>query len=170
GGGAPGSAPGGGPADPAAAGGMPGAGGKVYSGKVVLSLTGERLYGDVLHAMRGKGGMDVTLTDSRLEGAISLARARPASGQAPTRETFETVGDVIDTLGPDAGEPLRVAIGAGSHWVVTRSSYLSDLTIAPGGALDAVPGKTLVMTVDGKTVPIAPGHYTGAIALEVATR
>jgi hypothetical protein len=156
-----------GAADPSQGGGMPGAGAKAYDGKVVVKIKGTTLFGDVLHAMRGKGGMDVTVTDGSLEGAISLAVARPASGNAPTRETFDTVSDVVDTLGPDGKEPLSVSLDGGSRWAVTRTSWLSSLQLAPDARLEAAAGRKLRLFVNGKETSPVPGRYAGAIELRV---
>jgi hypothetical protein len=53
-------------------------------------------------------------------------------------------------------------------WVVEESVALSSLTIAEGASLAAPEGKSLTMTVDGVKTEIAPGTYTGRIALTVA--
>ncbi len=62
----------------------------------------------------------------------------------------------------------KKTIAAGETWVVAESCALSELTIAPGGALAAPEGKTLTMTVDGTGQMPLPGRYAGEIQLTVA--
>jgi hypothetical protein len=139
-----------------------------YSGEVIASIANTTLAGDVLHAMAGKGGMTLSIAQARLTGAISLAQAHPAGGAKPTRETLAAIGEVTDTLGFGAKpEPLRVTLGAGAHWTVTRTSYLTELTIDQAARIDAPTGRQVQLVVDGRPQPLAPGHYAGAIELRV---
>ena len=55
-------------------------------------------------------------------------------------------------------------------WCVEARTELEELTIAPGAAVAAPEGKSLVMTVDGVTTDAKPGTYTGKIVLEVLER
>jgi hypothetical protein len=139
-----------------------------YGGEVIASIANTTLDGDVFHAMAGHGGMTLSIAHAALKGAISLAQAHPAGGAEPTRETLARIGEVTDTLGFGAkAEPLRVTLDAGAHWTVTRTSYLTELTIDPAARVDAPTGRQVQMIVDGRPVPPAPGHYAGAIELRV---
>lgn len=138
-----------------------------FSGKVVATIRNTSLSGDILHAMAGKGGLALTLADTNLTGAVSLAQARPASGAEPTRETFAQVGEVLNTLGFHGDEPLTLALEGHTRWTVTRTSYLTGLDLGQSAQIAAPTGQTLRLIVDGKPVAIAPGRYAGRIELRV---
>jgi len=63
--------------------------------------------------------------------------------------------------------PVSRSVAAGTTWTVAANTTLDSLSIAPQGALAAPPGKSLTMTVDGVETDIAPGSYSGHIALSV---
>ncbi|HZU64544.1 MAG TPA: hypothetical protein VFF98_12745, partial [Novosphingobium sp.] len=50
---------------------------------------------------------------------------------------------------------------------LAASATYRDLTILPGQIPAAAPGRLLTLTVDGVERPLAPGRYTGAVALSV---
>lgn len=186
GGGAPsgapqgGGAPAGGPPGGGASGGGPSAGGAFinempgsesggYSSDVHAVIRHATLKGDVVHAMAEKGNMTVALQDATLTGAISTGTTSPASGKAPTRETFTTVGEVTNTFEPSTGEyGMKVSLDWASKWVVDKTSYLDGLVIADGAAVTAPEGADLTMTVNGVKTPVGPGSYIGKIKLQVA--
>ncbi len=137
------------------------------SDDVTATFRNTSLRGDVLDAMSGPGVMRVVLERTALAGAISTASAAPASGQAPTQETYETIGEVSNSLQPVDTGGIELTVDAGSIWTVTRTSYLNRLVIAPGAVLTAARGRDLTLRVNGADTPIGAGAYSGAIVLEV---
>jgi hypothetical protein len=159
--------PGGGPPG----GDMPGAGSSGFSPDVNATLANATLAGDLVHAMSARGDMHVVLQNATLTGAVSTGTATQRSGTEPTEATRETIGDVVNTLGPHAGHcALSVFVDGHSRWVVDQTSYVNDLTLAPGAAVTAAEGATLAMTVNGVATPLEAGAYHGAIVLQVARR
>jgi len=121
--------------------------------------------------MSSKGDMHVVLQDATLTGSISTATAAPRSGKEPTEATREEIGDVVNTFGPHAEKcQLAVFVDGQSRWVVDKTSYLNDLTLAAGAAVAAPEGATLALTVNGVATPLKAGAYHGAIVLQVARR
>jgi hypothetical protein len=53
---------------------------------------------------------------------------------------------------------------------VDKTSYVNDLTLAPGAVVTAADGATLTMTVNGVATPLTAGAYHGAIVLQVVRR
>ena len=161
-----------GPAQPG--GGAPGAppGGREKSDAnppVIATLRNATLVGDVINSRTAQGELRLSLDHARLTGAVSTAAQAPASGKAPDRETYRLIGQVRNTFGPSHDRyGLDLSLDGGSSWTVTRTSYLTALAIAPGARIAGKGGSGVVMTVDGKSVPIAPGSYRGAITLTVA--
>jgi len=171
-GGPPPGGPGGPPGGPGGAppGDMPGAGSMGFSPDVHATFSNTELKGDVIHALTSQSDMTVSLQAAKLSGAISTGIALPASGEAPSRETFRTVGEVTNTLGPSTTEHgLKVYLDWTSRWTVSRTSYLDGLVIADGAEVAAPTDARLSMTVDGVPTPIRPGAYDGAIVLEVSS-
>lgn len=147
---------------------MPGSEAGGYSPDVNVTLANTTLAGDVVHAMSGKGDMHVVLQNATLTSGISTATAAPRSGKEPTEATRDEIGDVVNTFGPHAEKcQISVFVDGRSHWVVDKTSYLNDLTIAPGASVAAPAGRTLSLTVDGVATPIKAGAYRGAIVLHV---
>jgi hypothetical protein len=58
-------------------------------------------------------------------------------------------------------------VGPGETWVVRQSTHLKKLLIAEGGRLEAPPGRTLTLAVNGVGTPLLPGTYSGDVALNV---
>jgi hypothetical protein len=152
----------------AAGGGPPKASPRIYSGDVVAAFKNVNLRGDLIHAMKGVGDMVVTLENSTLTGAITTAVASPASGAAPTRETFHTIGVVKNAFASSEEKyGLCLTVGSGSQWIVERTSYLNSLTLVAGATIKAPAGFSLSFTVDGARKALEPGSYSGKIVLSV---
>ncbi len=58
-------------------------------------------------------------------------------------------------------------VGADETWVVRQTTHLRKLVIAEGGQLEAPPGRTLTLAVNGVGTPLQPGTYAGDVALNV---
>ena len=63
---------------------------------------------------------------------------------------------------------VKATVDATSTWVVSKTSYLTGLTIEAGASVVPPAGNKLRMTVNGKFQPILPGTYTGSIIISVA--
>lgn len=152
-------------------GGLPGSEAGGYSPDINVTVRATKLAGDLVQAMSGKGDMHVALQNATLTGGISTATAAPRSGKEPTEATREEIGDVVNTFSPHAEKcQLSVFVDGQSHWVVDKTSYLNDLTLAAGAAVAAPEGATLALTVNGVTTPLKAGAYHGAIVLQVVRR
>jgi hypothetical protein len=119
--------------------------------------------------------MNIHLERTRLTGAISTAAATHALGKhgeplimQESSELYYLIGEQTETLAPArAAHGATVSLDAGSRWTVSRTSYLTGLSLAPGARLAAPSGKRLNMTVDGRGAAIAPGSFKGQIVLAV---
>jgi hypothetical protein len=152
-------------------GAMPGAGPKrpPKPADVDVRIAHTVLAGDLLHAMSELGSLNVTLGDgTRLSGAISAAEAAPAGGREPTRATYAEIGEVTNVLGPARGpHGVQVRLERGAVWQVTHTSYLENLEMADGAVVVAAPGRRLTLQVNGESVPLRPGQFSGRVALLV---
>jgi len=178
--GAPGAGGPGGPGGAPGAGGPGGPGGGVapqipgseaggFSPDVNVTLKNTTLNGSVAHGMTDSAEMTVTLQNATLTGAISTSDVAPASGVEPSEATYTTVGEVVNNYAQATGENgLRVSLDWTSKWVVSETSYMNDLVIAEGAEVSAPAGAKLSLLVDGKSVTLKPGVYSGNIELRVA--
>lgn len=163
--GGPGCSPGAG----APSGGPPGGMMPAGSPDVVATLRNTTLAGDFINTRTAQGDLTVKLDKATVKGAISTGIQAPVSGKAPTQETYWQIGDVVNTLAPSKDKNgVVVSVGAGSQWLVTKTSYLTQLNLAQGGSISAPPGYRLSMKVDGKPTPLAAKTYKGNIELLVA--
>lgn len=108
-----------------------------------LALRATQASGDVAYAREGGGLLRLVLERAQYEGALE---PRGAPGEAAP----------------------SVELDGQSRWVVTRSSRLSSLVLAPGAALEARRGASLALFVEGNAVAIAAGRYAGRIDLQVS--
>ena len=112
--------------------------------------------------------MILSFENATVTGVISMATAAPASGKAPTQETYQEIGNVTNTVGwTDGQHGLAVTIDSESSWAVTGPSYLTTLNIAEGASIIGPEGRGVAMTVDGNPTEISPGQYNGAVLLDV---
>ena len=62
-----------------------------------------------------------------------------------------------------------VKLGAGSVWTVAGTSYLTKLVVDADATVQAPPGKSLSLAVDGTATALTPGSsHSGALVLTVA--
>jgi hypothetical protein len=127
-------------------------------------------------------GLNVTLDAAEVDGEISAAWTYhvDADGNALDSTTIETdyttgTRDGADGVydytmylrvkaqsAPVVNNPVSLTLTNGSKWMVTGTSYLSELTI---DETSSILGMGLVMTVNGVETEIAAGTYTGEIVL-----
>lgn len=159
-------------------GGMPGGtggGGSAASSKDVnATFSNITLAGDIINANTASGALSVTLKNATINGAITTAtieHTRGPNGEEVTMEhpeLYYLIGEVINTFcATDDEYGVRVSLDSGSTWVVDETSYLTELTIAEGAAVNAPEGSTVTMTVNGAAKAIKAGAYKGKIVLTV---
>lgn len=149
---------------------MPGGGAThpIFSGNIKADFKNVNLHGDLVHAMKNTGEMILTFEHATLEGAISLGMAHPTSGAEPTRETYRTIGEVVNTLGPDPSQcGLTLSLDGSSKWVVTKTSYLSSLTVGKGTVVSGRGDSPVRLIVNGVQTPLKPGTYQGNLVVQV---
>ncbi len=127
--------------------------------------------GDIYNTRFGSGhNLAVTLDGVRYAGAITAGRQyhktyKPGDKIYP--DTPRELGNVGCLPAPVVCNGVIVTLLAGTSWTVTGTSYLSSLTIGEGASVEAAPGCTLMLTVDGTETPLAAGTYTGNVVLTV---
>ena len=116
--------------------------------------------------LKGAVNLGVTLRASTVTGVISAASQSYREGlNLITAENCDELSNVTQAAAPAVNNGVCVTLDAGSAWIVTGTSFLTALTLAPGARLEASGGRKLTMTVDGAPVQPAPGTYRGEIVL-----
>lgn len=127
--------------------------------------------GDIYNTRWTAGqNLNVAFENATVKGTISAAtqaHKHVAAGELITPETRGELGEVTATPSPVVSNGMLVSLDSTSSWQVTGTSYLSSLTLAKGAKITAPNGRTLTMTVDGVTTPIAAGTYKGNVVLTV---
>jgi len=178
GGGMPGGAPPGGGMEgggmPGGQGGMPGGGSGSASKDVNASFSNVTLTGDIINANTASAPLAVTFKNARITGAITTATLEHAlgpNGEEITMdhpELYYLIGEVTNTYcATDDAHGVSVSLEQGSTWVVDKTSFLTELTVAEDAVLKAPEGSTVTMTVDGATKAIKAGTYKGKIVLTI---
>jgi hypothetical protein len=142
--------------DPNMSGGTP-------SGDLNAAFSNMTLAGDIYNGQ--KGNVNVSFKNASITGAISTTTTT-AKG-AISKANYKNVSEVTNTTGA-TGYGMTVLLDAESSWVVSKTSYLTGLTVKSGASITAQAGYDLTMTVNGITTTIAAGDYTGDIVLMVA--
>ena len=114
-----------------------------------LRIRSSRLQGNVVYAPGGMAQGAVAL-----EGAVLVGAVQPRAAAA------------FVVAQPGGGAP-SLALDGASRWVVTRSSWLSSLTLAPGAVIAAPEGSALGFYIDGQPATVAPGSYRGLLELRI---
>ncbi len=181
GGGAPGAGGPGGPGGAAPAGGAsPMGAGPGGDGNQDLSATFRNvtLKGDFYNSLTSQSAMNLTFEKATVIGAICTARGEHGVGPHGEKLVMQDSSELHDLIGDEKetcaqtndSHGATVALQSGSRWIVTRTSYLTGLTIGDGSSIAAPAGSTVTMTVDGLKKPAVAGSYQGKIVLQVATK
>jgi len=133
------------------------------------------LAGDIVNGNTAAETMNITLKSATLTGAITTATVEHAlgpGGEAVSMETPELyylIGEVTNTYcaRPEDPHGLTVSLDQASSWIVSKTSYLTGLTLAEGAQITAPEGCRVTLTVDGKETAIEAGAWEGAIVLEI---
>ncbi len=120
--------------------------------------------------LRGPKNMGVNLIGTKITGVISSAEQfyREGVTRIDAGNRLE-LSNVTQTAAPTVNNGVCVSLDGQSEWVVTGTSYITDLLLEPGAVLRAPEGKQLDISIDGVRAYIqnGTGHYTGRIVLEV---
>jgi hypothetical protein len=180
--GAPGSAaggPGGSQAAPGGQGNAPAGGSRSGASgdasAVNATFRNMSMKGDIINSMTAERDVVVNLEKATITGAITTATAVHAVGRNGEKlvmqdknDLYYIIGEETDTYcSTDNKYGMKVSLDNNSNWVVDKTSYLTDLAIAEGGALTAPKGFKVTMTVDGAAKEIKAGTYKGKIVLIV---
>lgn len=135
--------------------------------EVEADFTDCRLTGDFLNAQAQDHEMLLTFKNCQLTGGISTGSVAHTQGE-PREDAWWLIGTVEGTFEPvEQDKGTKVTLDKTSEWTVTKTGYLSGLTLEEGARLSAPENRTLTLYVDGKETPIAPGTYTGKLVLSV---
>jgi hypothetical protein len=143
-------------------------GGGRMSGPVLATFKGVDLLGDIINARTNQGGMEITLENSSIHGAITTAVAEPASHKKVAKKLYFMVSEMKNIYQPTKEKyGLKVSLDSSSKWTIDQTSYLTGLDIANGATINAPDGFSLKLTIDGVEKPIQTGSYAGKIVLSV---
>jgi len=127
--------------------------------------------GDIIDAMTTLTGINITFENATITGAITTATSKAQAdidGVKISKKTYYYVGAVKNTYcATEDKHGLKVSLDGKSKWVVTKTSYLTNMTIAKGACIDTPEGFKVAMTVNGVPKPIKAGDYEGKIVLVV---
>ena len=125
------------------------------------------LEGDFLNAQAQDHEMFLTFKSCQLTGGISTGTVAHTQGE-PREDAWWLIGTVEGTFAPvEEDKGTTVTLDKDSRWTVTKTGYLSGLTLEEGAVLTAPENRTLTLFVDGRETAIAPGTYTGKLKLAV---
>jgi len=184
-GGAPGRGQGGAPGGMAAAGGAPASGGTLGgipggpgggSSAVNATFKNMTMTGDIVNSMTAQGDVMVNFEKATITGAISTATAEHGVGPKGEKlimkeetDLYYLIGKTKETLcATNDKYGVKVSLGNGSKWVVSKTSYLTGLIIADSAAITAPQGYRVTMMVDGLEKAIKAGAYKGKIVITVS--
>jgi hypothetical protein len=167
-GGPPAGALPGGPPPGGRAGGPGGAPAPTGPRIVDASFSNMTIKGDIINAMTTLAGMKLRFANSHIAGGISTATATHSDGE-PTAQYYQRVGRMKHNFQhTDGNNGIEVSLDDKSSWVITKTSYLTNLVLAAGARISAPKGYSLSASVDGKEVALTTGSIQGAIVLKVA--
>jgi hypothetical protein len=136
------------------------------------------LKGDFYNSLTSQSAMNLTFEKATITGAICTAKGEHGVGPNGEKLVMQDSPDLYYLIGDEkqacaqTHDPhgATVALQSGSRWTVTKTSYLTGLTIGDGNSVAAPAGSTVTMTVDGVEKPLVPGGYKGNIVLQVAAK
>jgi hypothetical protein len=172
-GGDKGGMPGAGGAPGGAAGGMPG--GASSATAIMATFKNMTLNGDIVNSMTSESDVVVNFEKATITGAITTAKGTHAVGKNGEKLVMQDKTDLYYIIGEETETycttndkyGVKASLDGGSKWVVSKTSYLTNLTIADGATVAAPNGYKVTMTVDGVAKEIKAGDYKGKIALTV---
>lgn len=110
--------------------------------------------------------LGLTLVDTTITGVISSATQHYREGLTLIDESNRReMSNITQKAAPTVNNGVIVSLDRTSRWIVTGTSYITALELAPGAVVDAPEGKTLKVTLDGKAIDLAPGRFSGKLVL-----
>ena len=110
--------------------------------------------------------LGLTLVDTTITGIISSATQHYREGLTLIDESNRReMSNITQKAAPTVNNGVIVSLDRTSRWIVTGTSYITALELAPGAVVDAPEGKTLKVTLDGKAIDLAPGRFAGKLVL-----
>jgi len=161
-------------------GGMPGGAGGGGSSDIHATFKNTTLNGDIITSMTKLGDVIVSFENVTITGSITTATWKSqakiegvdvASFGAFSRDAYKyayLIGEGTKTYcATDDKYGIKVSLDGKSKWIVDKTSFLTELTIARGAAVAALQGSKVIMTVDGVEKPIGTGIYKGKIVMKI---
>lgn len=109
----------------------------------------------------------LNFVDTRYTGALSATSTRHRTSHITPENNYE-LGMVENTLCPAVNNGVLASFDESSSWTVTKTCYLTALTLAPGAVVQPTSGKSLIMLINGTETDIQPGHYQGNIEMKLS--
>jgi hypothetical protein len=133
------------------------------------------LNGDIVSSMTNLGDMVVNFEKTTITGAITTATAEHAVGPNGEKlvmkeetDLYYLIGDIKETYcATNEKFGVKISLDKNSKWIVSKTSYLTGLTIAEGASVIAPAGYKLTLSVDGAAKEIKAGEHKGKITLAV---
>ncbi len=112
--------------------------------------------------------LGLILRDTTITGVISSATQKYRDGLTLIDESNRReMSNITQTAAPTVNNGVIVSLDRTSHWIVTGTSYITALELAPDAVIEAADGKALTVTLDGQEIQLAPGSYQGKLVLTV---
>jgi hypothetical protein len=139
---------------------------------ISASFSNMRLQGDIINGNTADSDILVSFENAVIKGAITTAATQRLAEDLTMEDAdqYYLIGEVEHTFGPPAAGDLYglvTSLDENSKWIVTETSYLTELNLAEGAFVTAPRCRSLRMTVDGIETEIEAGTYAGEIVLEV---
>lgn len=139
---------------------------------VNANFSNTTLNGDIINSDTTQGDVNATFDNTTITGAITTATQTPVGTYPRDGYTAADIADVgnfdFTYCNPGNTYGMNVTLNGHSRWVVSKTSYLTSLSVSPKATVTAPSGYHVTMKVDGTSIPIVPGNtYTGAIVLTV---
>ena len=128
---------------------------------VVASFSNIELEGGFYNGTTGAGtvqNLQLTLDNATVNGVISASFARHEKSELYP-EDWQCIGVVENTVYPAVNNGVILTLENGAVWNVTGESYITSLTLDETSTVNGI------VTVDGMEIELAPGTYTGTIAV-----
>jgi hypothetical protein len=150
-------------------------GAKGYSKDVNATFKNMTLNGDIINSYTTVSPVNVKFENAAITGAITTGTAKQPLGpkgeklSLKTPDLYYLIGQTINTYEARFQDPFGVSVSldAKSVWTVSKTSWLTSLSIANGAKVAAPAGYKVTMTVDGVKKEIGAGSYKGKIVMTV---
>jgi hypothetical protein len=108
----------------------------------------------------------LTFENAKVTGTITASNAVHKQATIGAAD-YKQIGAITNTATAPVNNGVLVNLTKGSTWVVTGTSYLSRLDLAPGSTIAAPAGFSVSLTLGGKPMLFKAGSYIGQVVLTV---